>query len=227
MKKKIDFNETVVLLAEGHPLLHLSTEFEDERIDGLLITQEAIEKRVRALARQISADYRGYDELLVIPVLKGAFVFASDLIREIHRTGGPGIAVDFIKTSTYGSELKSSSEAERKVRIELAPENVEGRDILVVEDIIDQGFTMPAILGLLTEKKAKSVKTCVLIEKKVSGTATGSMPYKKTVICDYTGFRVPDLWIAGYGIDAGQDFRELPFVVVVNEAYYKQTMHSA
>ncbi|MCP4693398.1 MAG: hypoxanthine phosphoribosyltransferase [Desulfobacterales bacterium] len=221
MKKEIDFSATVDLATEDYQWSRSSTTFNDERIDGELISREAIQKRVRALARQISADHRDCDELLVIPVLKGAFVFASDLIREIHRSGGPGIAVDFIKTSTYGDELKTSSGGERKVRIELAPENVEGRRVLVVEDIIDQCLTMPVILDLLRERKAKSVKACVLIEKKLSNPTRGAEAFKKNENCNYTGFRIPDQWIAGYGIDAGQNFRELPFIVVVNEAYYR------
>lgn len=218
MEKKIDYSMMVDLCSIDYPLSPPPLKSPDQRIDGLLISAEMIEKRVRALARQISSDYQDYDDLLVVPVLKGAFVFASDLIREMHKAGAPGLSVDFIKTSTYRNEVKSSLEEKREVRIEYAPEDIQGRHLLVVEDIIDQCATMPVILDFLNKEKAKSVKTCVLIEKNLSGTAGSS---QKKFHCDYTGFRVPDRWIAGYGIDAGQDFRELPFIVVVNEAYYR------
>lgn len=220
MDKEIDYSKMVDLCSVDYQLSHPPLKYSDQRIDGLLISTEMLEKRVRALARQISADYLDYDELLVVPVLKGAFVFASDLIREMHRAGAPGLAVDFIKTSTYRNEVKSVLEEKREVKIKFAPEDIKGRHILVVEDIIDQCATMPVILDFLKKEKAKSVKTCVLIEKNISGTAVSS---RNRFHCDYTGFRVPDRWIAGYGIDAGQDFRELPFIVVVNEAFYRRT----
>lgn len=218
MDKDINYNMMVDLCFYDYQLSHPPLKYSDQRIDGLLISTEMLEKRVRAIARQISSDYQGCDDLLVVPVLKGAFVFASDLIREMHRAGAPGLSVDFIKTSTYRNEVKSALEEKREVRIEIAPEEIKGRHLLVVEDIIDQCATMPVILDYLNKEKVKSVKTCVLIEKNISGTAISS---RKRFHCDYTGFRIPDRWIAGYGIDAGQDFRELPFIVVVNEAFYR------
>ncbi|NLD37293.1 MAG: hypoxanthine phosphoribosyltransferase [Desulfatiglans sp.] len=218
--KEIDYSKMVDLCSVDYQLSDPPLKHPDQRIDGLLISAEMIEKRVRAIARQITSDYQSNGELLVVPVLKGAFVFASDLIREMHKAGAPGLAVDFIKTSTYRDEVKSTLTEKREVKIEFAPEDIKGRHLLVVEDIIDQCATMPVILDFLNKEKAKSVKTCVLIEKNLSGTAINS---QKRFHCDYTGFRVPDRWIAGYGIDAGQDFRELPFIVVVNEAFYMRT----
>ncbi len=220
MDKEIDFSKMVDLCSVDYQLSPPPLKHPDQRIDGLLISAEMIQKRVRALARQISADYQGYDKLMVVPVLKGSFVFASDLIREMHRAGISGLAVDFIKTSTYRNEVKSTLAEKREARIEFAPQDISGRNLLVVEDIIDQCATMPVILEFLHKENARSVKTCVLIEKNVSGTAGSA---QKRFHCDYTGFRVPDRWIAGYGIDAGQDFRELPFIVVVNEAFYRRT----
>jgi hypoxanthine phosphoribosyltransferase len=220
MEKEIDYSKMVDLCSVDYQLSPPPLKHPDQRIDGLLISAEMIEKRVRAIARQISSDYQGYGELLVVPVLKGAFVFASDLIREMHRAGAPGLAVDFIKTSTYRNEVKSSLEEKREVKIDFAPEDIKGRHLLVIEDIIDQCATMPVILDFLNREKVKSVKACVLIEKNLSVPAGSG---GKRFHCDYTGFRVPDRWIAGYGIDAGQDFRELPFIVVVNEAFYRRT----
>jgi len=191
-------------------------------IEKILISEELIAKRVKSLASQIFLDYKNNHELTVLVVLKGAFVFASDLIREIHNAGNLSLNLEFIAVSTYGNQIKNLGEAKRGVEILLEPDNISGKDLLIVEDIIDQGFTLSAIREyLLKTKKAKSVSTCVLLEKDLVNPSKEVSALRKNYNCDYTGFNIADQWVAGYGTDAAGDLRQLPFIVVVNEEYYK------
>ena len=167
-------------------------------------------------------DYENNYEITVLVVLKGAFVFAADLIREIHNAGHLNLKLEFIAVSTYGNQIKNLGEKMRGVKILLEPDNISGKDILIVEDIIDQGFTLSAIREyLLKIKKAKSVSTCVLLEKDLINPSKEVSTLRENYNCDYTGFNVADQWVAGYGTDAAGDLRHFPFIVVVNEEYYK------
>jgi len=210
----MDYNKIIDISEQDPLLLSKTEEINDEKIDEILISQEYIEKRVKALARKICDDYRNCKEITILVVLKGAFVFASDLAREIYCLRGPGIFFEFIKTSTYGRRIKSIGETERKVKIELEPNDIADKSILIVEDIIDQAFTLSEIRKyLINERHVDSIKICVLLDKQLSE----SSGLRRSFKCDYTGFIVPDRWIAGYGLDAGENFRQLPFIVTVNE----------
>jgi hypoxanthine phosphoribosyltransferase len=197
----------------------------DARIRTVLIPEECLRARVRALAGQICQDYATSRELHVVVVLNGAFVFAADLGREICRQGGPDIRYDFLKAITYGSGLKGARETERQVSITLKPAHLEGSDILLVDDIVDQAFTLSKARHLLEIDGTASIRTCALLYKLLRHPSSRVKDLKNKLAIDYVGFNVPDKWVAGYGIDAGEDFRHLPFVVAVNESHYRNDIH--
>jgi len=172
------------------------------------------------MADQISGDYAQTRELHLVVVLKGAFVFAADLGRAIHNAGGPDIKYSFLKAVTYGTRIKSSGESQREVKIQLRPENLEGRDTLLVDDIVDQAFTLSKARQLLETHNVKSLKTCALLYKILQEPGHEVRYLKNHLPIHYIGFTVPDRWVAGYGIDAGGDFRHLPYIVAVKEDYY-------
>lgn len=211
--------------AKGNNLILNSIPPEKERkIDKILIPEQYIKARVKALARKISKDYEMVKEINLVTILKGAFVFASDLGREIYNVSGlkgPEIKFDFIKAVTYGKEIKQTQESQRKVRIELKSQGLRGKDVLLIEDIVDQGFTLWEIKkNLLEKEKLNSLRVCALLNKVLKNPSAEVRELKENLTIDYLGFEIPDRWIAGYGIDAGGDFRHLPFIVAVKENYY-------
>lgn len=194
----------------------------DDRIATILIPEDCLRARVKALAAQICQDYATARELHVVVVLNGAFVFAADLGREIYKLHGPSIRFDFVKAITYGTDLKGPRETQRQVSITLKPANLEGAEILLVDDIVDQAFTLSKVRHLLEIDRASSVRTCALLRKILKEPSPCVRDLKESLSLDYVGFNVPDAWVAGYGIDAGEDFRDLPFIVAVNESYYRK-----
>jgi hypoxanthine phosphoribosyltransferase len=167
----------------------------------VLFDAEKIAERNQELAAEISTGET--ENLLVIPVLKGSFVFAADLLRSLHHAG-MAPEVDFFSLSSYGAGTESSGEVKILRDVE---SSVTGRNILLIDDILESGRTLAFAKDLLVARQAKSVKTCVLLDK----------PNKRAVDieADYVGFECPDLFVVGYGIDMAHSFRELPFVGVV------------
>ncbi|HHU60847.1 MAG: hypoxanthine phosphoribosyltransferase [Bacillota bacterium] len=165
----------------------------------VLISEEEIKKRVSELAVQISRDYAEKD-LFVVGILKGAVVFVSDLIREI----AVPLEMDFMAISSYGASTQSSGVVKMLKDLDTP---VEGRDVLIVEDIIDTGLTLSYLTELLRSRKPNSVQTAVLLDK----------PDRRKIeyVPDYVGFTVPDKFVIGYGIDYNHKFRELPYIGVV------------
>lgn len=224
--------ENVIQVPEGglpsgkgeSPILTGIPPEKERKIDKILIPELCIHARVKALAQKISKDYESVKEINLLIILKGAFVFASDLGREICRVSGlkgPEVKFDFIKAVTYGKEIKQTQESQRKVRIELKPVDLRGKDVLLIEDIVDQGFTLWEIKKNLLEKEnLNSLKVCALLNKVLKNPSAEVKEIKKNLTLDYLGFEIPDRWIAGYGIDAGGDFRDLPFIIAVRENYY-------
>jgi hypoxanthine phosphoribosyltransferase len=231
MKQEIDYENVVKVPEEGITetrndiavLPEIST-YKKSRIDRVLIPETCLKRRIQALAQEICRDYRNAEELIFVIILKGAFVFASDLGREIYKIRGlqgPEIRYGFIKTVTYGEEIKHSEEKKREVKIELKPQNLEGKDVLLIEDIVDQGFTLFEIKQKLLEgENLNSLKICALLNKLLINPSKEVHVIKNKLRLDYLGFEIPDRWIAGYGIDAGEDFRHLPFIISVKENYY-------
>jgi hypoxanthine phosphoribosyltransferase len=195
----------------------------EERIDRVLIPEGALFDRIRVLARRICIDYRGADQLTLLAVLEGARTFAEDLGRAIARLDGPAVEFDYIKARTYGEEIKNEGETEREVSITVQPRRVEGKHILVVEDIVDQGFTLTSIHRMLIERRPASMRICALLLKRLDAPTPAVSRLREELHISYSGFDVPDRWVAGYGIDVGGELRELPFVVAVNEAYYSKS----
>ncbi len=173
-----------------------------ERMFGRpIVTQEQMRARIRELGRQISADYAGKDVVLV-GVLKGAYAFYADLARAIRIP----VRVDFIVVASYGSGASTSGKV--KLVTELT-EDIKGKDVLLVEDIVDSGLTVQHLVKSLNKKKPRSVKVCTLLSK----------PDRRTVKVqvDYVGFKIPDQYVVGYGLDYQQKYRNLPYLAVLDQ----------
>ena len=162
-----------------------------------MISAKAIAARIEALAREIERTFAGTDKLVVVGLLRGSFVFIADLVRELDLP----VEVDFLEASSYGDAMESS----REVRIlkDLRGE-IGGRDVLVVEDIVDTGFTLHHVLGLLGSRAPKRLETIALLDKP----SRREVDVKAT----WTGFEIPDAFVVGYGIDYAQRNRNLPFI---------------
>jgi hypoxanthine phosphoribosyltransferase len=167
----------------------------------VLITREEIETAVERLAVEIRKDYRGKD-LLLIGILKGSFMFMADLIRHLDLP----LEIEFVQLSSYGAGKKSSGRV-RMVHGLGTP--IGGRDVLVVEDIVDSGITLDFLLRRLRREKPSSLKICTLFDK----------PSRREVPVplDYLGFSIPDAFVVGYGLDFDEKFRYLPDLYVVEE----------
>ncbi|MER3450686.1 MAG: hypoxanthine phosphoribosyltransferase [Chloroflexota bacterium] len=169
------------------------------QIKEILLDAETIRRRVKELGQQITRDYAGKD-LLLVGLLKGAVVFLADLAREVDLP----VEIDFMAISSYGTRAESSG----VVRIlKDLDENIEGRHVLVVEDIVDSGLTLEYILSLLRARNPASLRVCALLRKQKAGA--------KPVQVDYVGFEIPDRFVVGYGLDYAQAYRNLPYVAVL------------
>jgi len=175
--------------------------FLPEGIESILITEADIRHRVTELAKTISTDYRGSKPLLV-GLLKGSFIFLADLARALDIDS----EIDFMTVSSYGNSMENS---EVRILKDLG-EPIQGRDVLIVEDIIDTGLTLSRILELLAARHPRSLKVCTLLNK--------PSRRKVEVGVDYNGFDIDDVFVAGYGIDFAQKYRNLPQLVVVKRA---------
>ena len=178
-----------------------------EFIDEVLVEQSAIDARVRELGEQISRDYAGQD-LLIVCLLRGGLTFTADLTRYITISH----ELDCMSLSSYGTGHYASS-GNVRVNLDLMT-NIEGRHVLLVEDIVDSGRTLAHVLMMLKTRDPKSVKVCVLLDKK--------MRREVPVYADYVGFDVPDKYIFGYGIDIDEHFRHLPFIATADLSKYKK-----
>jgi hypoxanthine phosphoribosyltransferase len=166
-----------------------------------LLDRDQIQRRMMELAEQISRDYRG-KEILFICILKGAFVFLSDLMRHIDLP----VQVDFIGLASYGSKMVSSGQI-RITRESSVP--IEGKDVIVIEDIIDSGRTLKFLADELRARKPRSLRICCLLDKK----SRREVEFE----ADYVGFDIEDLFVVGYGLDVNEQFRNLPSIHYVVE----------
>lgn len=173
-----------------------------ERAAGEVITPlysaERIAGRVEAIAHEIAASSPA--DLVIVSILKGSFIFAADLIRALHRDGLKP-EIDFIFLASYGTGTISGGEVKvlRGVETDLA-----GRDVLIVDDILDSGRTLAFAKALFEKSGARRVRTCVLVDKQV--------PRAAKIEPDFTGFRCPPVFVVGYGMDLAHRYRELPFI---------------
>jgi hypoxanthine phosphoribosyltransferase len=164
----------------------------------IMITTKQLEDRVREIGLQITRDYAGKN-LLLIGVLKGACVFLSDLMREIDLP----ISLDFVGISSYGASTKSSGEVRITKDLD---SSLAGKDVLVVEDIIDTGLTLNYLLNIFRTRDAKSVAVATLLDKPDR--------HEIDVAASYIGFTIPNEFVVGYGLDVGEIYRNLPFIAV-------------
>ena len=168
----------------------------------ILITETEIAARTTQLARLISGEYQDTKQLVVVGLLRGSFIFIADLVRRIDLP----VEVDFMTVSSYGNAMESSRQV-RIIQDLMTP--IEGRDVLIVEDIIDTGHTLSQVYDILQTREPRSLKVCALLNK----------PSRREidVSIDWVGFDIPDEFVIGYGIDFAQQGRNLPHIGVVNQ----------
>jgi hypoxanthine phosphoribosyltransferase len=177
-----------------------ASEFSNPNLE-VLLSEEKIQERIRDLGAQITQDYAGLNPLL-IGVLKGACFFLSDLMRAIDTR----VSVEFMAISSYGSSTRTSGEVRIMKDLDVP---IEGRHILVVEDIVDTGLTLSYLLANLQSRGAASVKLAALLDK--------FERRQREVEIDYLGFQIPDEFVVGYGLDFAERYRNLPFIAVLKD----------
>ncbi|MDY7078737.1 MAG: hypoxanthine phosphoribosyltransferase [Chloroflexota bacterium] len=175
-------------------------------VERVLLDEQRIAERVRELATQVSEDYTGVKELVLIGVLKGAFIFLADLARHLSVPHH----VDFIALSSYDRGAISTG-AVRLIMDTRA--SITDRHVLIVEDIVDTGYTLEYLLRTLRARKPASLRVCVLISKPER--------HQVELQVDYLGFEVPDVWLVGYGLDYADRFRTLPYIATLKREVYE------
>lgn len=173
-------------------------------VEKVLISEEELMEKVNQLGAQITTDYKGKD-LVVVGILKGSNIFMSDLVRKINLP----LEMDYMVVSSYGSSTESSGVVRILKDLE---HSIEGKDVLIIEDIVDTGLTLAYIKEILTGRGPSSVKICTLLDKPIRR--------KKDIQIDYLGFEVPDEFIIGYGIDYAEQYRNLPFIGALKRSVY-------
>jgi hypoxanthine phosphoribosyltransferase len=176
-----------------------------KEVECVLITESQIARRIHGLAREIERDFRGH-EMVVVSLLNGTVMFLADLIRHLSLP----LRLDFMGVSSYGAGTESGDLVfTKELRLD-----VRGRDVLLVDDILDTGKTMSRVLPKLHVLKPRRIKICVMLDK----------PARRVedVEADYVGFEIPDYFVVGYGLDFAERYRNLPFVGVLHSHVYKQ-----
>jgi hypoxanthine phosphoribosyltransferase len=167
-----------------------------------LISEERIQKRIRELAAEIDRDYADSERLICVGVLKGSVFFLVDLLKHVTKP----VIVDFFQTSSYGS---ATEPGEVRIRKDIDV-SIRGADVLLVEDIVDTGYTLRTILDLLRWRGAKSVRLCALLDKEARR--------EVEIEIDYRGFPIDDVFVVGYGLDFDEIYRNLPYVAYLEPA---------
>ncbi len=172
---------------------------------NIMLSEEELTQRIAELGAQISKDYEG-ESIFLVCILKGAAFFACELAKRITVP----VTIDFMATSSYGSGTVSSGEVQIKKDLDLG---VEGRNVIIVEDIIDSGNTLNYLSNIFRDRRAKSVKMCAMLDK----------PERREVDVnvDYIGFTIPDAFVVGYGLDYDQKYRNLPCIATLKTEIYK------
>lgn len=176
-----------------------------EDIERVLISEEDLKIKIKEMAEKISEDYKG-EELVVVTVLKGGVMFSVDLMREIEVP----VMIDFMSASSYGASSKSSGVVKIEKDLDMP---IEGKNVLLVEDIIDSGRTLSYIADILRKRGPKSLEICTILDK----------PSRRVVDIDvkYIGFEIPDEFVVGYGLDYAQKHRNLPYVGILKRSVYE------
>jgi len=179
----------------------------EKDIAQVLLSEEQLKNRVREIAAQISEDYRDKNPTMVC-ILKGAVMFYTDLLRAMPIP----VSMDFMAVSSYGKSTKSSGEVE--IRKDLSS-SIEGKHVIIVEDIVDSGFTLTYLTKMLASRGAASIKLCTLLDKP-SRRAPGI-----TLKADYSGFEVGNEFVVGYGLDYAEKYRNLPYIGILKPEVYE------
>ena len=179
----------------------------NDDLTRILIDQPTIERRVKEMAHQVSTDFADVEQLVVVGVLKGAFIFLADLCRYLtvpHR-------VDFISLSSYNQTTVSSGVVRLIMDLKT---NIEGRSVLIVEDIVDSGYTLDYLMRNFATRRPAALRSCVLLSK----------PERRqvNVRIDYLGFEIPDVWVVGYGLDYSDTYRTLPYIAELSSRVYQK-----
>lgn len=176
----------------------------DQDIQEVLVSQEALAARIREMAQEITRDYAGKSPLMV-GILRGCYIFMADLVRQIDLP----ISMDFMVVSSYGAGTTSSGLVNIKKDLE---ESIEGKDVIIVEDILDTGNTLVKLTAELLKRRPASLKLCVMLDK----------PDRRTtpIKADYVGFSIPDAFVVGWGLDYDQQYRQLPYVGILKPGVY-------
>ena len=177
----------------------------EQDIERIFFSAEEIDKRLEEMAGEINRDYAG-KELMLISVLRGSFVFMADLTRKITLP----CTVDFLAVSSYGKGTTSSGQVQITKALS---DDIEGKDILVVEDILDSGNTLSYLMKLLRARHPASIRLCTLLDK----------PERRVVPVevDYVGFTIPDEFVVGYGLDYAEKYRNLPYIGILKPSVYQ------
>ncbi len=168
----------------------------------VLLSTETLQGRVKELGEAITRDYAGAEDLMVVPILKGSFLFAADLIRHIDMN----LSVEFLGLRSYGAGTETSGVVQ--ITYDLT-QPVTGRDVLIVEDIVDTGLSMRYLLENLATRHPRSVKLCSLLHKPARS--------RVKIPIDYLGFTIEDRFVVGYGLDYAERYRNLPYIGVLEE----------
>ncbi len=176
-----------------------------EDLASILLTQEELQNRIAAMGAEISRDYAG-KEPVIVGVLKGCFVFMADLMRSITVP----CSIDFMAVSSYGSSTSTSGAVE--INKDLS-QDIQGRDVLIVEDILDSGVTLNYLTGYLKNRKPASIAIATLLDK--------PSRRKADVQARYVGFEVPDAFVVGYGLDYAEKYRNLPYIGILKPEIYE------
>ena len=176
-------------------------------IESILLSEAQIQARVRQLGAQLTEEYRDRNPVMIC-ILKGSTMFFADLLRAMPIR----LTMDFMAVSSYGRSTKSSGEVE--IRKDLSG-SIENRDAIIVEDIIDSGFTLTYLTRLLSARGARSIKICTLLDKPARR-APGI-----TLKADYAGFEIPDAFVVGYGLDYDEVYRNLPYIGILKPEVYQ------
>lgn len=173
-------------------------------IKSVLFTREEIDEKVKELAKEINSFYN--ENLSIIGILKGAFVFLADLIRYLDLN----LKIDFIEVSSYGANTESSGNINIVKDVKM---DIKDRNVLMVEDIVDSGFTIAYLKEEFRKREPKSIKVCSFLDK--------PSRRKVPIDLDFCGFTIPDAFVVGYGMDVNEHFRNLPFIAIVDKVNKK------
>ena len=182
--------------------------FKYDFISHILFTPEEIEQRVSALGKRITHDYQESDRLLLLGLLRGSVMFITDLMRKVERP----LTMDFMSVSSY-----AGAETTGFIRIDSDHKtNINGWDVILIDDIVDSGYTIHTVRRLLMERKPKSLRICAMLDKKERR--------RVPIHIDYCGFEIPDYFVVGYGLDIDEKGRNLPYIAAVDLEKYRTSV---